>query len=200
MKRLVLGMALVGLAIPTLAGNLKSEIVLAGKPHMEFECPANTPLRLHVRSGEILIVGTDDTKMTVDLAGKNVDKIQDVKGRFLVANNVAEFHLSGGPKNDLQIIIHVPKNSDLTARIFAGEVNVQDVVGNKDVELHAGQLTISVDKPEEYGQVDMSVNAGEVDAEIFGDSKGGLFRTVSKNGEGKYRLHAHVGTGQLSVR
>jgi hypothetical protein len=200
MKRLVLGMTLVGLAIPILAGNSKSEIVLAGKPHMEFECPANMPLRLHVRSGEILIVGTDDTKMTVDLAGKNVDKIQDVKGRFLVANNVAEFHLSGGPKNDLQIIIHVPKNSDLTARIFAGEVNVQHVVGNKDVELHAGQLTISVDKPEEYGQVDMSVNAGEVDAEIFGDSKGGLFRTVSKNGEGKYRLHAHVGTGQLSVR
>ena len=200
MKRLVLGMALVGLAIPTLARNTKSEIVLAGKPHMEFECPANTPLRLHVRSGEILIVGTDDTKMTVDLAGKNVDKIQDVKGRFQVTNNVAEFHLSGGPKNDLQIIIHVPKNSDLMARVFAGEVNVRDVVGNKDVELHAGQLTIDVDKPEEYGQVDMSVNAGEVDAEIFGDSKGGLFRTVSRNSEGKYRLHAHVGTGQLSVR
>jgi hypothetical protein len=199
MKRLVLSLALVGLAIPTFAGNTKTEIVL-GKPHMEFECPANTPLRLRVRSGEILIVGTDDTKVTVDLAGKNVDKIQDVKGSFVVANNVAEFHLSGGPRNDLQIIIHVPKNSDLTARIFAGEVNVHDVVGNKDVELHAGQLTIGVDKPEDYGQVDMSVNAGEVDAEIFGDSKGGLFRTVSRHGEGKYRLHAHVGTGQLSVR
>lgn len=200
MKRLVLGLALVGLAIPTISGNTKSEVVLAGKPHMEFECPANTPLRLHVRSGEVLIVGTDDTKVTVDLAGKNVDKIQDVKGRFLVANNVAEFHLSGGPKNDLQIIIHVPKNSDLTARIFAGDVNVQDVVGNKDLELHAGQMTIGVTKPEDYGDVDMSVNAGDLDAEIFGDSKSGLFRTVSRHGEGKYRLHAHVGTGQLSVR
>jgi len=200
MKRLVLLVGLIGLAIPSVAGNTKSEIVLAGRPHMEFECPANTPLRLHVRSGEILIVGTDDTKVTVDLAGKNVDKIQDVKGRFLVANNVAEFHLTGGPKNDLQIIIHVPKNSDLTARIFAGDVNVQDVAGNKDLELHAGQLTIGLDKPGDYGDVDMSVNAGGLDAEIFGDSKGGLFRTVSRKGEGKYRLHAHVGTGQLSVR
>lgn len=200
MKRFFLSIVLVGLAVPAFSGNTKSEIVLAGKPHMEFECPANTPLRLHVRSGEILIVGTDDTKVTVDLAGKNADKIQDVKGRFLVANNVAEFHLTGGPKNELQIIIHVPKNSDLSARIFAGEVSVQDVVGNKDLELHAGQLTIGVDKPEEYGHVDMSVNAGEVDAEIFGDSKGGLFRSISRQGEGKYRLHAHVGTGQLSVR
>src|SRR5215475_14509491 len=189
MKRLVLGLALVGLAIPTLAGNTKSEIVLAGKPHMEFECPANTPLRLHVRSGEILIVGTDDTKMTVDLAGKNVSS----------KNPRRQVRVFRHMNDDLQII-HVPKNSDLTARIFAGDVNVQDVVGNKDLELKAGQLTIGVDRPEDYGNVDMSVNAGEVDAEIFGDSKGGLFRTVSRKGEGKYRLRAHVGTGQLSVR
>ena len=200
MKRFVLTFALIGLVASALLANAKSEIVLAGKPHMEFDCPPNTPLRLHVRSGEILIVGTDDNKITVDLAGKNVDKIQDVKGRLSLANNVADFHLTGGPRNELQIIIHIPKNSDLTARIFAGEVNVQDVTGNKDLELHAGQLTISVDKPEDYGYVDMSVSAGEVDAEIFGDSKGGLFRSISRDAGGKYRLHAHVGTGQLSVR
>jgi hypothetical protein len=200
MKRFVLTFALIGLVASALLANAKSEIVLAGKPHMEFDCPPNTPLRLHVRSGEILIVGTDDNKITVDLAGKNVDKIQDVKGRLSLANNVADFHLTGGPRNELQIIIHIPKNSDLTARIFAGEVNVQDVTGNKDLELHAGQLTISVDKPEDYGYVDMSVSAGEVDAEIFGDTKGGLFRSISRDAGGKYRLHAHVGTGQLSVR
>jgi Putative adhesin len=187
------------LVLPVSAGNIK-DIVLAGKPHMEFDCPSNVPLHLHVRSGEILIVGTDDDKITVDLAGKNADKIQDVKGRLSVANNVAELHLTGGPKNDLQIIIHVPKNSDLTARISAGDVNVQNVTGNKDVELRAGELTIAVDKPEDYGHMDMSVNAGEVDAEIFGDSKGGLFRTISRDTAGKYRLHAHVGTGQLNIR
>jgi len=200
MKRPALTFALFTLAATALYANTKSEVVLAGKPHMEFNCPAHVPLRLHVRSGEILIVGTDDNKITVDFAGKNVDKIQDVKGRLSVANHVAELHLTGGPKNELQIIIHVPKNSDLSARIFAGEVSVQDVIGNKDFELHAGQLTIAVDKPEAYGHVDMSVNAGEVDAEIFGDSKGGLFRTISREASGQYRLHAHVGTGQLSVR
>jgi hypothetical protein len=200
MKRFVPTFALIGLVASALLANAKSEIVLTGKPHMEFDCPPNTPLRLHVRSGEILIVGTDDNKITVDLAGKNVDKIQDVKGRLSLANNVADFRLTGGPRNELQIIIHIPRNSDLTARIFAGEVNVQDVTGNKDLELRSGQLTISVDKPEDYGHVDMSVSAGEVDAEIFGDSKGGLFRSISRHTGGKYRLHAHVGTGQLSVR
>jgi hypothetical protein len=200
MKCFVLTLVVLALFAPVVLANASSEIVLLGKPHMEFDCPPNTPLRLHVRSGEIMIVGTDDNKVTVDLAGKNVDKIQDVKGRFSVSNNIADFRLTGGPKSELQIIIHIPKNSDLTARIFAGEVSVQDVTGNKDVELHAGQLTISVGKAEDYGHVDMSVNAGEVDAEIFGDSKGGLFRSISRDTGGKYRLHAHVGTGQLSVR
>ena len=200
MKRSVPTFALVALAAPVLLANTKSEVVLAGKPHMEFECPPNTPLRLHVRSGEILIVGTDDSKISVDLAGKNVDKIQDVKARFSLANNVADFHLTGGPRSELQIIIHVPKNSDLTARVSAGDVSVQDVIGNKDVELHAGELTIAVGKPEEYGHIDMSVKAGEVDAEIFGDSKGGLFRSFSRESNGKYRLHAHVGAGQLNAR
>jgi hypothetical protein len=198
-KRFGQTFALLFLLVPALFANTKSEIVLAGKSHMEFDCPSHMPLRLHLRSGEILIVGADDDKITVDLAGKNADKIQDVKGRLTVANHVAELHLTGGPKNELQIIIHVPRNSDLTARIFAGDVNVQNVVGNKDFELHAGELTIAVGKPEDYGHVDMSVNAGEVDAEIFGDSKGGLFRSISRDPGGKYRLHAHVGTGQLSV-
>ncbi|MGB7844075.1 MAG: hypothetical protein WBL63_00540 [Candidatus Acidiferrum sp.] len=200
MKRLFLAIVLIGLTAPAFFATAKSEIVLAGKPHMEFDCPSNMPLRLHVRSGEILIVGADDNKITVDLAGRNADKIQDVKGRLSVTNNVADFHLTGGPRNELEIIIHVPKNSDLSARIFAGEVSVQDVIGNKDFDLHAGQLTIGVDKPEDYGHVYMSVNIGQVDAEIFGDSKGGLFRSISREAGGKYRLRAHVGTGQLSVR
>ena len=193
MKRPILAMALTALVALALTASTK-DVVLTGKSHMEFNCPTNAQLRLHVRSGEIMIVGADDNKITVDLAGKNVDKIQDVKGRLSVLNNIAELHLTGGPRNELQ------RNSDLMARVFAGDVSVQDVTGNKDVELHAGQLTISVEKPEDYGRVDMSVGAGQVDAEIFGDSKGGLFRSVSKESEGKYRLHAHVGTGQLSVR
>ncbi|HTZ49793.1 MAG TPA: hypothetical protein VMH20_19545 [Verrucomicrobiae bacterium] len=178
----------------------KSEVVLEGKPHMEFDCPSNLPLHLYLRSGEILILGTTDNKITVDLAGRNVDKIQDVKARLAVTDDSADLHLTGGPKNELQIIIHVPKNSDLTARIFAGQVVVQDVIGNKDFDLHAGQLTITVDKPEDYGHIDISVRAGELDAEVFGDAKGGLFRSFSHDSNGKYSLRAHVGTGQLSVR
>jgi hypothetical protein len=201
MKRLALASALLLLVLPVLFANTKSEIVLTGKPHMEFDCPANLPLHLNIRSGEIHIAGSDDQKVTVDLAGRNADKIQDVRGRLSVDKHIAELRLTGGPNSELEIIIHVPRNSDLTARIFAGEVDVENVIGNKDLELHAGELNIEVARAEDYGHVDISVGIGEVDSGIFGsDSKAGFFRTISRDAGGKYRLHAHVGTGQLSLR
>jgi hypothetical protein len=89
MNRSALALALLLLLVPVLYATTKSDVEFTGKPHMEFDCPSNVPVHLHVRSGEILIVGTDDQKITVDLAGKNADKIQDVKGRLSFRNNVA---------------------------------------------------------------------------------------------------------------
>ncbi len=188
------------LAIPSHAADSKFQLTQVGKQHMEFDCPSRSHLRLFIRSAEIRIVGTDDAKITVDLSGKNIDKIQDLKARLTCTQSVAELQVSGGPRNELTITIHVPRNVDLFARIPAGEVTVEEIVGNKDVELHAGDLTISVGKPTDYAHVDASVYAGEVDAEAFGDNKGGLFRTVSKTAAGQYNLHAHVGSGQLTLR
>ena len=182
------------------SADTKIQSTEVGKSHMEFDCAPRAQLRLHVRSGEIHIVGSDDAKITVDLTGKNADKIQDVKARLTCTNTAADLHLSGGPRNELLITIRVPKNSDLYARVPAGEVTVEAITGNKDVELHAGDLTIEVGDANNYHHVDASVYAGEVDAEIFGDSKGGLFRTVSKNANGQYLLHAHVGSGQITLR
>lgn len=85
-------------------------------------------------------------------------------------------------------------------RIPAGEVEVKDIAGNKDIELHAGELTIAVGSPAEYAQVAASVMTGEIEAEPFGESHGGLFRSFHKSGTGKYKLVAHVGAGELTLR
>jgi len=202
MKSILVKMGVVALTVvmPAYATDPKIQSTEVGKSHMEFDCAARGQLRLHVRSGEIRIVGSDDGKIAVDLTGKNVDKIQNVTARLTCTQAVADLHISGGPKNELLITIHVPKSVDLYARIPAGEVTVEEIAGNKDVEMHAGELTIYVGKVGDYGHVDASVHAGEVDAKIFGDNKGGLFRTVSKDANGQYRLHAHVGSGQLTLR
>ncbi len=185
---------------PNYAADSKTHVTETGKSHMEFACAPKGKLRLYVRSGEIRVVGTDTGKISVDFTGKNADKIDDVKAQLTCAENLAELHVSGGPKNELLITIHIPKNVSLFARIPAGEVSIQDITGYKDVELHAGELTIYVGKASDYGHVDASIYAGEIDAEVFGDSKDGLFRTFSRNANGQYHLHAHVGSGQLTLR
>jgi hypothetical protein len=76
---------------------------------------------------------------------------------------------------------------------------MQNVIGDKDVEMHAGQLTIHIGQPADYSHVEGSVTSGEVDAPPFDVSKGGLFRSFQENGPGKYRLHAHVGAGELDL-
>jgi hypothetical protein len=200
MKSILASIAVLTLSIPAFGADTKVQSVEIGKPHMEFNCAAKKQLRLYIRSGEIRVVGSDSAKISVDLSGKNVDKIHDVKARLSCLDNSAELHVSGGPKDELTITVHVPKNVDLFARIPAGDVTVEDITGSKDVELHAGELTIYVGKPSDYGHISASVYAGEVDAEVFGDNKGGLFRSVSKDNGGQFQLHAHVGSGQLTLR
>jgi hypothetical protein len=157
-------------------------------------------LRLHIRSGEVHVVGTDQNRISVELSGRKVQEARDVKVSLFEKHGVSELHVSGGPKNDLTITIHIPRITDLYARIPYGEVHVEGIEGNKDISLHAGDLTVSVGQASDYAHVDASVMSGELDGEPFGESHGGLFRSFHKAGSGKYRLHAHVGAGQLTLQ
>jgi len=176
----------------------KTVTTKVGEPHFEAPVPSGVPLRLYVRSGDIRVHGSDDSKISVDISGK-AQKLDDVKHRLAILEGSAEFHLSGGPRNDVQITIHLPKNCDLYLRVPAGDVSIEGISGNKDIELHAGDLSIHVGNPSEYSQVDASVNAGDVEASPFGESHSGLFRSFKKSGAGKYKLHAHVGAGDLTL-
>jgi hypothetical protein len=53
---------------------------------------------------------------------------------------------------------------------------------------------------EEWFMVEASVTSGGLKAPPFGENHGGLFRSFEKSGNGKYRLHAHVGAGDLTLR
>jgi hypothetical protein len=187
------------LTLPMVAAD-RTEISERGKPHFEAPVPPGARIELHVRSGEVRIVGSEDAKLSVDISGKNKDKIEDLRYRLINTSRKSEFHLSGGPRNDLDIEIHVPRNAELYARIPAGDVTIENINGSKDVELHAGDLTIHVGNPDQYSRVEASVMAGDISATPFGEEHGGLFRSFHKSGPGKFTLHAHVGAGDLTLR
>ena len=84
--------------------------------------------------------------------------------------------------------------------MFAGEVRVEEIKGDKDIDLGAGQITISAIHPLDYRSVEASVSIGEVQARAFGADKGGFFRSFTrKNAKGDYRLYAHVTTGEVDL-
>jgi hypothetical protein len=158
-------------------------------------------IRLDFRSGEFRIVGSDANKISVRATGQNAEKARDMTVTFKHFGYHADLQISRGAlKDGPAITVEVPKVSSLFVRMPFGDLTVEGVSGDKDVELHAGDLKIAVGDAADYARVDASVNAGDLSAGPFGESKDGLFRSFQKTGTGRYKLHAHLGAGNLNLR
>jgi hypothetical protein len=166
----------------------------------QVDYPSGSRLNMHLRSGDIRVVGTNDNKISVRVDAKNLEKARQVKVVFDQSGNSARLRVSGGPKNDTQIVVEVPKATGLFVRMPAGQLEISDVIGDKDVQIHAGELILHVGDPADYSHVDASVMTGDIDAPPFHEDHGGFFRSFHKDGNGKFKLHAHVGAGDLTLR
>ena len=146
--------------------------------------------------GDIQLVGTNDSMLRVSYHPER----DDVRVRLEVVGDHATLKIGGCPHNNFHVRIELPKSSGLYVRMLAGQLGVRDIIGDKDVELSFGQMSVDVGKAEDYRHVDASVNSGEIDASAFEVNKGRLFRSFDKSGPGKYRLHVHVGAGEVDLR
>jgi hypothetical protein len=157
-------------------------------------------LKVYLRSGSFHIVGGVDNKITVRITGRNAYRASDMRVQLEGSKDNASLTVSDGPKNDLEVTIEVPKKTGLYVRMPAGNLELHHVTGDKDAELHAGELIIDVGDASDYSRVDASVYSGGLEASPFGESHGGLFRSFHKEGNGRYHLHAHVGAGDLTLQ
>ncbi len=173
-----------------------AKIEEVGKSPIEAKFVAGGRIRMDLCSSGIEIVGTDDSALRVSYHPER----DSVRVRLQISGDHADLRLTGCPRNNFQARIEIPKSSALYVRMFAGQLDVRDVTGDKDVELSFGQLNLDVGKTEQYARVDASVNSGQIEASAFAVSKGGLFRSFDQRGPGRYRVHAHVGAGQLELR
>jgi len=200
MLRSAVLLACAALAAPAGLAQTRLEATDIAAHPFSADFAAGGKLRLHVRSAEVRIIGVAENKISVELSGRSAREARKLKLRFQRRGSTAEMRICGGPRKDLTITIRIPSETDLYARIPFGDVQVRNVTSNQDVEIHAGDLTVDVGDPKEYSRVEASVFSGELDAVPFHESHGGLFRSFHTNGSGRYRLHAHVGAGQLTLR
>lgn len=146
--------------------------------------------------GGIDLIGTDEPVVRVSYHPPG----GEIRVRIEVSGNRADVRLSECPSNNFRARIELPKSSGLHVRMFAGQLIVDDITGDKDMELTFGQMIIDAGKAEDYARVTASVNSGSIDADAFDIHKGGLFRSFDRSGPGNLRLHAHIGAGQIEIR
>jgi hypothetical protein len=154
-------------------------------------------IRLHLSPGGYTITQGDTNTIQITYRTPSPSQLKNVKVQIHANAATADVSVSNTPHNNFQATIEVPSRSDLHVRMFAGEVVIEGVEGDKDVEVSTGRIEIKVPHPEDYGRRDASVRAGSIEASAFNISKGGLFRSFDQKGLGKYHLHAHVSTGEI---
>jgi Putative adhesin len=107
--------------------------------------------------------------------------------------------VTDGPHNNIHYTVEVPKSVNLAVRLSAGDISIAEIEGNKDVQIHAGDVRISVGDPQHYSQVDLSVKAGDLNAPPFGGTKDGLFRSFHWTGTGTYQLRVQLDAGDVNL-
>lgn len=186
----------VALALPQATGDVRD---LRDHP-FEATLALGTRLRMTLRSGDVRIRGRDDDKLTVRVDSRDVNGAKEIALRLDRSDRAVALELFGGPQNDVHVTIEEPRACALEVRMSAGDLTVEGITGDKDLELYAGDLIIDVGDPKTYAHVDASVLAGDIEAKPFGESHGGLFRSFEKTGAGTGRLHARVLAGDLILR
>ncbi|HEX4320222.1 MAG TPA: hypothetical protein VHZ52_04925 [Acidobacteriaceae bacterium] len=178
----------------------------------QSDVPCDQTLNASLRSSAVLkidslaagieIVGTDQEAIHVSCKAEDIDSAMHVRLQFSGTPTHGKLAITGAhlKHNNLQIRVEVPRKVNLDIQMPAGQVKVDEIVGDKEIDLYAGQISISSAHKWDYKKVDVSVGIGQVNAQAYDENKGGFFRSFQKeNAEGEYRLHAHVTTGQIDL-
>lgn len=157
-------------------------------------------VRLHLEAGEYTIRASAAENIVVTCHARSEERLKQVKVEVKVAGTHANVYVTNTPNNNFRAVIDVPRRSNLWVRLTAGQLTVEDIEGDKDLEIRAGQMSVAIPRPKEYGLREASVTTGAIEASAFDVSKGGLFRSFHQEGPGKYRLHAHIMAGEIDLR
>jgi putative adhesin len=155
-------------------------------------------VQLRLSAGDWTVKAGAADKIVITLHGR-AGEIKRVRMDYDVKDATAKVTVSNTPEHDFRGEIELPARSDLMLRLTAGDLKVKGIEGNKDVEGHAGDVDIEIGDADDYGQVDLSVIAGDISAQPFEQSTGGLFRHLEHTGSGPYSLRVHLDAGDLRV-
>jgi hypothetical protein len=164
--------------------------VVADKPFV-----AAGTITMELDGGLYVVRATADNHIRVALTGATGNATTDLTA----GDTAATVQVKDTPRN-FHATIEVPPVADLVVHFKGGELVMEPITGNKDVQSYGGEIKIGIGNPDEYSSVDASVKVGEIDASAFGGSNSGLLPHFTWSGKGKYTLRANLAAGSLSLR
>lgn len=164
---------------------------------LQLQLSPGQTLKLELSSGDYQIEPGAAGKVTVISREQGAPRPQ--KPRFGIDTNPKEAAVRVDAPKDYAAVIQVPRNSNLRIHLSGGRLRVDGINGDKDIESSAGDVSIDVGRPENYRRVDASVDLGHIEAPPFQVAQEGFEQSFSRVGPGSYRLHAHVGTGEIRL-
>ena len=156
-------------------------------------------IRMKLAAGDYRIAGSSDEKIRIEWRADRADQAANLKADADIRGTTAVI-ATGGFRNGVHFTIGVPARSDIEIDLNAGDLEVRGIEGNKRVESWAGDVRIDVGQPDQYRSVEASVRAGDINAQPFNVSKGGLMRSFSWKGKGPYSLAVKLFAGDLTLR
>jgi hypothetical protein len=156
-------------------------------------------IRLDLSAGGYTISGSKDAKLRVEWSVRDAEKLKQVHVTPRITGSSATVEIEGPKNNDFDVHILVPARTDLVVRLTAGDLKIEGIQGNKDVESHAGDVEIEIGPVADLKYVEASIWAGDLKASALNISKEGLFRSIKWNGKGRYEVQAHLKAGDLRL-
>jgi hypothetical protein len=177
--------------------NLVAQTLFAqstGSP-AEKDFVSSGKIEITLESGDYDIRASSDNRIHV-----RWNEASGARVKLTTNGKSADLRVENTPHNNFHATIEVPALTDLRIRLTAGDLRVSGIKGDKDIEANAGNLNVLVGSSSDWGDVDASVTAGDLNAPAFKAATGGLFRSIKWKGPGKYRLHVHVMAGDVNLR
>jgi hypothetical protein len=208
-RSLALATACVLAALPVRATVLETE-------PRTFPIAAHQRVRLEFPVGELKVIPTDESRVRFDLRvrcrGRSDERCEELANRLVLDSDdegsTLHLKLQKYPKwgnHGMTVMgeLRVPRSLAVQIEMGVGELDIDGIEGDLDVELGVGEAAIRAPKAH-AGRV--SVETGIGDASIRGggsdtESRGfiGSHATWSA-GSGRSAVRLHVGVGEGSVR
>jgi hypothetical protein len=158
-------------------------------------------LHVHMGVGDLHIKRGDSAKINLryTIKSRHESNIKSARVDFEVNGNDATiaFHAPTGGNTQFDAELEVPVQTNLDLHNKVGDVIVDEIEGDKDLELGVGDIRVAREQAA-YRLVRASTGIGDVNSD-FGESRGWLGKTLSYHGDGKYELRAHVSVGDITL-